>query len=292
MPAPHPPATRPTAALGRMTVLVMAAFLLASVAVPASAAIRGNATVQTTGQTARVSVVLTGVAGVPARSRPSAMTLTLRGKVVPLRRAGRSDTWRSAVLRGATARAARALGGARVTVHLRAPAGRRAIRIRVRPAAATTTPTPATPTTPTVPSPAPLFAAPAQELTGQPALDHVSRYFLNSRFTDCPAGWPACAVEERYRACPDGSWGYNRLTPTSGADINSVGTYQVTGAVARTDGSWGVEYLVSAYDATSFYSWNVSAAGAVTGAYWAPGSLPPAPASQALGPLVWVAGGC
>lgn len=133
--------------------------------------------------------------------------------------------------------------------------------------------------------PAPLFERPSGELSGQPAFDHFSRYFLNSRFTDCPAGWPNCAVEERYDQCSSGAWAYHRYTPTSGADINSYGSYTVTGAVAHPDGSWGVEYVVDAYGTQSFYSWDVAADGTVVGRYWAPGNAPPSPPNQNLGPL-------
>ena len=130
--------------------------------------------------------------------------------------------------------------------------------------------------------PPPLFEKPSGELTGQPAYDHFSRYFLNSRFTDCYDGWPNCAVEERYDHCPNGTWVYHRYTPTSSADINSYGSYQVTGAAAHPDGSWGVEYQTS-YG--SFYSWDIAANGAVQGRYWAPGNMPPGAPNELLGPL-------
>ncbi|HYN92139.1 MAG TPA: hypothetical protein VER75_09465 [Thermoleophilaceae bacterium] len=133
----------------------------------------------------------------------------------------------------------------------------------------------------------PLFEKPSGELIGQPAFDHFSRYFLNSRFTDCYNGWPACAVEERYDQCSSGAWAYHRYTPTSGADINSYGTYQVTGAVAHPDGSWGVEYKVFAYSTETFYSWDVAADGTVVGRYWRQGNFPPNPPDQNLGPLQW-----
>jgi hypothetical protein len=133
----------------------------------------------------------------------------------------------------------------------------------------------------------PLFEKPSGELSGQPAFNHFSRYFLNSRFTDCPAGWPACAVEERYDQCANYSWAYHRYTPTSGADINSYGSYGVTGAAAHPDGSWQVEYIVEAYGNQSFYSWDVAADGTVVGRYWAPGNAPPNPPNQQLGPLRW-----
>jgi hypothetical protein len=132
---------------------------------------------------------------------------------------------------------------------------------------------------------------PAQNLTGQAAVPFLQTYFLNSRFTDCPAGWPNCAVEEKYDHCTDGSWSYFQLTPSGGSDINSVGSYQVTGAEVKTDGSWGVEYNAQLGSSTSisFYSWRISPTGQVTGLYWPPGTHPSNgdPASQQLGPLVW-----
>jgi hypothetical protein len=139
--------------------------------------------------------------------------------------------------------------------------------------------------TPPPPPPPQLFEKPSGELTGEQAFNHFSRYFLNSRFTDCPAGWPACAVEERYDQCSNYSWAYHRYTPTSGADINSYGSYTVTGAAAHPDSSWQVEYVVSAYGNQSFYSWDVAANGTVVGRYWAPGTGPPNPPNEQIGPL-------
>jgi hypothetical protein len=169
----------------------------------------------------------------------------------------------------------------------RCPAGyvkkrRRGVRRCVRKPA---TPTPRDPAPP--PGASGPFEKPSGELSGQPAYDHFKRYFLDSRFTDCPAGWPNCAVEERYDHCSNGAWAYHRYTPTSGADINSYGTYQVTGAVAHADSSWSVEYVVNAYGSQSFYSWDVAADGTVLGRYWAPGTAPPSPPSEQLGPLRW-----
>jgi hypothetical protein len=137
------------------------------------------------------------------------------------------------------------------------------------------------------PPPQGLFAKPSGELTGEPAYNHFSRYFLNSRFTDCPAGWPNCAVEERYDQCSNNSWAYHRYTPTSGSDINSYGSYTVTGAAAHPDSSWQVEYVVNAYGNQSFYSWDVAPDGTVVGRYWSPGNAPPNPPNQNLGPLRW-----
>jgi hypothetical protein len=133
--------------------------------------------------------------------------------------------------------------------------------------------------------PQPLFERPNGELTGQDAFNHFSRYFLNSRFTDCPAGWPNCAVEERYDHCPDATFVYHRYTPSSGSDINTYSDYTVTGAVAHQDGSWGVEYTENRFG--NFYSWDVLADGTVNGRYWSGSNRPPNPPNQLLGPLRW-----
>jgi hypothetical protein len=109
---------------------------------------------------------------------------------------------------------------------------------------------------------------------------------VNSRFTDCPPGWPNCAVEERYNHCAGGGQSgnqeYHRLTPSSGSDIHAYGQYSVTGAAAHPDGSWGVEYQLASYGNTTFYSWNVAANGSVTGLY-----VGPSGEQQQLGPLQW-----
>ena len=131
------------------------------------------------------------------------------------------------------------------------------------------------------PGPQPLFDPAPGELEGEAAFNHFKRYFLDSRFTDCPGvGWPACAVEERYMHCADFSWEYHRYTPTSGSDINTYSTITVTGAAAHPDGSWGVEYVDDTYG--GFYTWNVAADGTVTGGYRSAGGD-----VQQLGPLRW-----
>ena len=123
-----------------------------------------------------------------------------------------------------------------------------------------------------------LFARPPAPMIGQPAFDFISRYFVNSRITDCPPGWPNCAVEHRYNHCADGGmtggWEYRRLTPTSGADVNSIGRYQVASAEVKADGAWTVEYYNEAYGSVSFYHWEVAQDGSATGAYWGPGVDP------------------
>lgn len=138
------------------------------------------------------------------------------------------------------------------------------------------------------PAPAPkgIFEAPGQKLEGDAAKPFLQKYLLNSTFTDCPAGWPACAVEQRYAHAGDGTFYYCRLTPTSGSDIRSVGEYGVDNARVEPDGSWLFHELVHAYGNTSEYEWQVSANGVVTGAYrFQPGS-----AVEQLGPLQYVSG--
>jgi hypothetical protein len=131
-----------------------------------------------------------------------------------------------------------------------------------------------------------LFEAPGKVLEGEAAKPFLQKYLANSTFTDCPAGWPNCAVEQRYSHVADGTFYYCRLTSTSGADINSVGEYGVDNARVEPDGSWIFHELVHAYGNTSEYEWTVAANGVVTGAYrFQPGS-----AIEQIGPLQYVSG--
>lgn len=276
--------------LPRVPLLAVLAALLALVPA-AHAAVTGTARVASASGTARVEVTLKGASG---RSAATAVTVTVGGRSFVLARRT-ALRWRSRPFTGRAAAQVVALAGKRATVRVRTRSGSLTIRPRLTgPAAGGGTTPGTTPGAAPGTSPQPLFAPPAQELTGNDAFTHLSGFFLNSRFTDCVAGWPNCAVEERYVNCPTGAWEYHRYTPTSGADINSYGGYTVTGALARTDGSWGIEYVVSAYGNQYFYSWDVAANGVVTGRYWAAGTFPPAPPSQLLGPFAWAqpAGGC
>ncbi|HEU5142433.1 MAG TPA: hypothetical protein VFU04_04665 [Solirubrobacterales bacterium] len=137
------------------------------------------------------------------------------------------------------------------------------------------------------PAPSPgaqsLFEPPGRKLEGNDALPFLQRYLANSTFTDCPAGWPNCAVEERYSHFGDGSFYYCRLTPTSGSDIRSSQSYQVQNAVVEADGSWTFNEAVSG---GGFYEWRVATNGQVVGAYSFEGGAP-----EQLGPLQYVSGG-
>lgn len=162
---------------------------------------------------------------------------------------------------------------------------------------ATGTPTPGTPTpgTPTTPGPTdgPPFAPPGHDITGTEAANAILPFLANSSFTDCVAGWPTCAVEERYGHFASGTMYYCRLTSTSGSDIINAGhAFQIIGADQRADGAWAVTLKVLSYgDALTYYTWTVTAAGVATGLYWGPGSNPSTDAaSQRVGPLQWVRG--
>lgn len=133
------------------------------------------------------------------------------------------------------------------------------------------------------PGQAPLFEPPGRRLEGNDALPFLQRYLANSTFTDCPTGWPNCAVEERYSHFGDGSFYYCRLTPTSGSDIRSSQEYQVRNAVVEADGSWTFNEDVSG---GGFYEWRVATSGQVVGAYQFNGGAP-----EQLGPFEYVSGG-
>jgi hypothetical protein len=275
----------------RRVVLPAALAILVAAPAPAGAAFTARPSIKTAGGVTRIVVTLTSPARLSAAARPRAVSVRIGSRSYKLTRAGAraaavsQGTWRSAGYRGAAAQRLVAAQGKSVKVKVVTRRGTRTIttKLAAPPAPPSPAPTPPVP----APGPQPLFAKPPAEQSGQPAYDGFKQYFLNSRFTDCPGGWPACAVEERYNNCPDGAWEYHRLTPTSGSDINAYGTYTVTGAAYHVDGSWAVEYVVNT-SAQSFYSWRVAADGTVTGGYWAPGTAPPpAPPSQQLGPLRW-----
>jgi len=148
-------------------------------------------------------------------------------------------------------------------------------------------PIPAPPTTP-APGPGvpgPLFDPPGAKLEGEAARPFIERYLLDSRFTDCPAGWPSCAVEERYSHFASGAFFYCRLTPTSGSDIAFGSTYEVQNAIVEADGSWSFDEIVPSGESSSFYTWYVGIDGTVTGVYKFPGQPP-----EQVGPLRYAAG--
>jgi hypothetical protein len=129
----------------------------------------------------------------------------------------------------------------------------------------------------------PLFEPPGRKLVGNEAVPFLQRYLVDSTFTDCPAGWPNCAVEERYSHSGE-SFFYCRLTSTSGSDIvNGARAYEVKNAVVEPDGSWTFNEVVDNYGSPSFYEWHVATNGVVTGAYQYN-------SVEQLGPLQYVSG--
>jgi hypothetical protein len=115
--------------------------------------------------------------------------------------------------------------------------------------------------------PPPLFDPPGKKLVGNEATPFLEKYLLNSTFTDCPAGWPNCAVEHRYSHTSGGFY-YCRLTSAPGADIiNGAKNYQVQNVVVEPDGSWTFNEQVENSGGPSFYEWHVATNGVVNGAY-------------------------
>ncbi len=288
------------------------ALVLAVLAAPstAQAALTSVVRVQPDGSGARIVATLSTDKPLRASQRPTSVSVSSKGKSYPLSKVkgttkgGAPGTWQSAVLKGKKLTAANALVGKKVSVGIKSPGGTKTLKsVAQGPAPAPgggTVPGPAAGTTPAAPitpvpggsAPTSLFGNPPAPLEGQAALTAIQPFFIGSTFTDCPAGWPNCAVEQRYSFHPDGSHYYCRLTSTSGADINAVGSeLTFTGASQATDGSWAISYAIRSYGNIVYYRWDVSPQGIVNGSYWGPGADPAtmAPTSTA-GPLQWVSG--
>ena len=195
--------------------------------------------------------------------------------------------------RGARGRArACPRGKRRVTVkvrrHGRTVSVKRCVRRRGRargPVVVNPTPAPAPAPGPTAPPP--LFDPPGQRLDGQAAQPFLQRYLVNSRFTDCPAGWGVngCTVEQRYSHHADTSFYYCRLTSSSGSDIVAPSSYTVQNATVEADGSWAFDEIVPSGGSPSAYEWHITTSGVVTGLYRFNGGP-----LQQIGPLQYVPG--
>lgn len=266
--------------------------LLASMALPASAsaAVKATITVERTATAATVTVVVTGTA-----ARPAATSVTFGKSVIKLKRVSgnaKQSTWRSAALTGARRIAIVAAINRRVAVKVTIKGKSRTLRAKATETVAATPTDPGTPTTPTTPAtPTSLFGTPATALTGRPALEALQPYLANARFTDCVAGWPNCAVEERYSAFPNGDHWYCRLTSSSGSDIKAYGSsLTITGAQQATDGSWAISYAIMSYGNITNYRWDVTPLGAATGQYWGPNVSTAGPPSQVISGMQWVRG--
>ncbi len=142
--------------------------------------------------------------------------------------------------------------------------------------------------TPAAPPPAAgLFEAPGTTLEGEAAKPFLQKYLLNSRFTDCPVGWPSCGgFEDRYSHTADNTFYKCLLRPTSGSDVKSVGEYGIQNARIEADGSWIFQEVVSWYSELTAFEWRVATNGVVEGAAQGhPGETP-----QKIGPLQYVSG--
>jgi hypothetical protein len=259
------------------TLAIGLAFAFVPVQADAAARVKADAVLEQASGGTRIKVALTSTRSLSARKKPRSVKVKAAGKTVKLARvraagaaAGYASTWQSKVFTGSYAAALNALNGKALKVTIASRSGRTV----ARPKAVLQT------------GPGggfgggggPVFTGPAANLVGNDAFNHFSKWFLNSAFSDCAAGpWPYCAVEERYVHCPSGTWGYQRTSGT-GADIDSWGSFTVTGAEAHTDGSWAVSYTNN-YGAG--YVWRVSNTGVANGEYHINGGMTP------LGPLYW-----
>lgn len=249
------------------------ALTLGLISVPAGAA---SLTAQPTAvaQDGRVVVTIKG-------KKPTKATLIVAGTRYPLKRKGKA--WRTKTL---SAETLAALSGAKAKIKVKVKGKNKTLKTTVQ--ATSNTPQP---TTPGGGSP-PLFAAPGVDREGDVAYQAVKEYFLNATLTDCPAGWGVgCSVEQRYGIFADGTQWYCRLTPTSDADIRSVGTIiQILYAAQKADGAWRVDYAMNSYGDLVYYSVNVAANGAANVLYWGPGSDPNGAATDQTSGLVWIRG--
>lgn len=272
---------RPTSHIRQILLAtVVCTAALFGAAQPAAAKLKASAIVQADGAGQRVIVTVTGKRAPSARQKPRSVKVKAAGKSLKLSKyraaaaragaTGYSSTWRSKLQTGAYAGKLAALGGKRVKVSLISKSGTTSVSAKVvvqtgggggggQPGA-------------------PLFAPPPSALIGNDAFNYLSKWFLNSAFSDCQSVWPACAVEERYVHCPSGAWEYHRNTPTSGSDIHAYDNFTVTGANVNADGSWVVSYTTGT---GGNYYWSVATNGIATGRYTFSTTV------QNLGPMYW-----
>ncbi|MBJ7472727.1 MAG: hypothetical protein JHD16_15585 [Solirubrobacteraceae bacterium] len=264
----------------------------------ASAKLAAAVTVEPSGSGSRLVVALSSDASLPASKKPTKLAISAKGKSYKLTKAkgkapaGTLGTWRSAVLKGKSQTAVQGLVGKKVSVKVTSKSGTTTVKAVAGLPAPTgggspgpgATPAPgASPTTPGAPAPTgptSLFGAPAAPLEGQAAANAVLPFLVDSRFTDCVAGWPNCFTAQHFGHFANGDMWYCRLTSAQGADIKSYSSnLTVTGANQAVDGSWAISYAVLSYGAVRNYRWDVTAQGVATGQYWnsesvAPGQQP------------------
>jgi hypothetical protein len=143
-----------------------------------------------------------------------------------------------------------------------------------------------TPPPPQPPAPTGLFEAPGRVLEGEEAKPFLQKYLVNSTFTDCVPGWPACGgFENRYSHSANATFYKCLLRPTSGSDVKSVGEYGFSKAKVEPDGSWYYQEVVAWYGYQTLFEWHVLQNGTVTGANANQGEAP-----EQIGPLTYVGG--
>lgn len=211
-------------------------------------------TMEQTGFQGRLVVTVSSSRAFTARTRPRAVTVRYKRASYRLRRARTAraaaratSTWRTS----ARAQFLRLLGK-RVSVVVRTAAGSaRFLRVVRRPP--------------------PLFQPPPRDLTGDAAIARVLPYLVNSRFTDCAKGFPACSSERRFDHCagggPTGRF-QSRYFPADVTVPTGNGAYRVVSASFSTSGAWSVSYEVTLDSGKKgAYSWSVQPDGSAQGAY-------------------------
>jgi hypothetical protein len=148
------------------------------------------------------------------------------------------------------AEAVKRLAGKRVVVTVRTAAGTTTFRRTVTP-------------------PPVIFDQPSRTYRGEEAFRRIKQYFVNSRFTNCPDGWPHCNTELQINHCAGGDltggWQRREFPPSLTSDVS--GSYRITGAF-QGPGSWGVTYVVTlASGQTGTFSWAVLSDGRASGVY-------------------------
>jgi hypothetical protein len=203
----------------------------------------------------RLVVTITNSRAFTARSRPRAVTVRHRRRSYRLRRVARPARAGAAATTSLWQSSARAefsrLLGKRVAINVRMASGKATFRRKVT-------------------RPKPAFTPPKRRVTGAEAFRRIGRYFINSTFTNCPEGWPACASERRVSHCAgggiDGDW--RQLVLPASVASPQVGRYHVTDASQNPDGSWGITYQVTLDSGvTGYYSWIVRADQTAIGVY-------------------------
>lgn len=239
----------------------MTAFCFILLAGTAEARVRVSAALEPAGSRSRLVVTIENSRGFTSHTRPRAVRVTYRRTSYRLRRVTLTSASRSA-------RTAKTLWRSSPRVYLN-NLHRRRVAVLIRTALRTTRFRRRVVRAP------PRFAPPPRDVTGTAAFVRIRKYFINSRITDCPGGWPACATERRYEHCAggdiEGNW-QAREFPVNPLSPARHAPYKVLTAFQRTDGSWGVTYKVT-LDANSvgYYSWHVEVSGRATGVYAAEG---------------------